>query len=158
MKQKKTLGGAVLTFLALAACGPGEVTVLVEAEMLDPDSGDRVVRPVGDLVLQLVPFDRDAIFDSLTRAAASPEPQLPQHLIVARDSIAQARQQWQESESQWLTFRDRLQEISQEMTQFNPAEARYRQLFEEFNRIEGQYLQAEARKDEAFARFERLQQ
>jgi len=158
MKRTKIFAGTVLSFLLLAACGPGEVVVTVEAEMLDPETGERIVRPVTDLPLQFVPFDRDAIFDSLGAAAATPEPQMPQHLIVARDSIAEARQQWQEAESQWLTYRDQLQDISSQMTQYNPAEAQYRLLFEDFNRIEGQYFQAEARKDDAFERFERLQQ
>jgi hypothetical protein len=158
MKRMKILTGTVLSLLVLAACGPGEVVVTVEGEFLDPDSGEQVVRPISDLPLQLVPFDRDAIFDSLGASAPSPEPQMPPHLIVARDSIAEARQQWQEAESQWLTYRDQLQEISTEMNQYNPAEAQYRLLFEDFNRVEGQYFDAEARKDEAFERFERLQQ
>jgi hypothetical protein len=158
MTRMRISGTAVLSILLLSACGPGEVIVTAEVDRMDPETGQFTERPLSNLRVQLVPFDRDFIFDSLAAQAATPEPQLPPELAAARDEIAEARQTWTEAESQWLSMRDRLQEISSEMAQYNPAEAQYRALFTEFNQLEGQYLQAEATKDEAFARFDQLQQ
>ncbi len=158
MSRTRMSGTALLSIFLLSACGPAEVVVTAEVDLLDPETGQRVTRPASDLRVQLIPFDRDFIFDSLTAAADRPEPQLPPELAQAREEIQEARVTWSEAESEWLALRDRLQQINQEMGQYNPAEARYRELFSQFNQLEGQYLQAESRKDEAFARFDRLQQ
>ena len=139
-------------------CGPVELILTAEIDVSDPETGTTVARSVEDVELQLLPFDRDQIFASLSADAASSEPVLPPELQVARDSIAQAQQQWRESESRWLALRERLEQISGELEQYNPAEAQYRVLFNEFNDIESEYLASESRKDEAFARFDRLQQ
>ena len=158
MSRSKISGTALLSLLVLAACGPAEVVVTAEVDVLDPETGQRVTRPASDLRVQLIPFDRDFIFDSLTAAAATPEPQLPPALAAAREEIMEARQAWSEAETQWLALRDRLQQISTEMNQYNPAEARYRDLFTQFNQLESQYARAEATKDAEFARFDELQQ
>ena len=157
MKRSK-IWGAALIFLVLAACGPGEVVVSVELERMDPETGEMAMQPVQDLRVDLLPYDRDQIFDSLSAEAATPEPELPAELVIARDSIIVAQQEWRSAESEWLALRDRLQEISQEMEQYNPAEARYGELFSEFDQLEGQYLDAEDRRNAAFQEFDRLQQ
>jgi hypothetical protein len=149
--------GALLGLLAIG-CGPGEVIVTVEVDMLDPESGEVVPRNIEDLLVQLVPFDRDFIFDSLTRAADTPEPQFPAELMARRDSLLVFQQEWRDAEAEWLALRERLEEIVEEMEIYNPAEARYQQLFREFDQVETRYLAAERRKDEAFARFDELQQ
>jgi hypothetical protein len=158
MKRTRLCAAVILSLVALSACGPGEVIVIAEVDLLNPESGERELRPIDDLEIQLLPYDRDAIFDSLGAAASSPEPQMPQELVIARDSIAQARQEWQDAEAQWLALRERLQEINQEITQYNPAEAQYRVLFNEYNQSEAAYASAESRRNQAFATFERLQQ
>jgi len=158
MSRTRISGAALLSLLVLAACGPAEVVVSAEVDVLDPETGQRVTRPASDLRVQLVPFDRDFIFDSLTAAASTPEPRLPPELAAAREEIMEARQAWSEAETEWLALRDRLQQISSEMNQYNPAEARYRELFTQFNQLESQYAQTEATKDAEFARFDQLQQ
>jgi hypothetical protein len=157
--MKRAIGSGLALFsLMLGGCGPAELIVTAEVEVIDPETGNPVSRPADDLEIQLLPFDRDQIFDSLTAAAATPEPQLPPELQVARDSIVQAQEQWREFESRWLALRERLEEISGELEQYNPAEAQYRVLFNEFNDVEAEYGAAERTKDEAFERFDRLQQ
>ena len=156
--KRTTISSFAVLSLALGGCGPVELIVTTDIDVLDPETGAMVSRSVEDVELQLLPFDRDQIFASLSADAASPEPQLPPELQVARDSIAQAQQQWREFESRWLALRERLEQISEELEQYNPAEAQYRLLFNEFNDIESEYLASESRKDEAFARFDRLQQ
>ena len=157
--MKRCLGvGVAFVSVVLGGCGPAELIVTAEVEVMDPETGNPIVRPVDDLDLQLLPFDRDQIFDSLTGAASSPEPTLPPALQVARDSIVQSQGEWREFESRWLALRERLEQLSTELEQYNPAEAQYRVLFNEFNDVEAEYEAAERTKDAAFARFDRLQQ
>ncbi len=157
MKRSK-FWSAALVLLTAAACGPGEVVVTAELDRMDPQTGEVALQPVQNMRVDLVPYDRDQIFDSLSAAAASPEPQMPQELVIARDSIIVAQQEWRAAESEWLALRERLQEISEEMDQFSPAESRYAELFAEFDQLEVQYLDAEDRRNEAFQEFDRLQQ
>lgn len=156
-RSKLTLSALALAFL-LPACGPGEAVVTVEVDMLNAETGEREPRAIADLPVEFLPYDRDAIFDSLEAVAPSPEPMLPEALVIARDSIAAARIEWQDGEARWLALRDRMQEILNEMEDYLPAEPTYRVLFAEFNTAEGEVVRAERTKDAAFARFERLQQ
>lgn len=157
--MKRTSSSSLALFLlALGGCGPAELIITAEVGVMDPETGNPISRSVEDLEIQLLPFDRDQIFDSLTAAAASPEPQMPAALQVARDSITAAQQEWREFESRWLALREQLTQLSNELEQYNPAEAQYRVLFNEFNDLEAEYATAEATKDQAFERFDRLQQ
>lgn len=56
---------------AAAACGGGD-NVVVRASL-----GDGGAQPVADLPVRLIPYDRQAILDSLAREDESPEPRLP---------------------------------------------------------------------------------
>lgn len=156
--KRRSLWSVFLLSLVLAACGPGEVVVTAEVEMMDPETGEQVTRPIENLEIQLLPFDRDVIFDSLTQAAPEPEPEFPEELMAARDSILQAQQRWREAESEWLAAREQLEEISDEMDQYSPAETRYRELFNQFTEVENRVEAAERTQEEAFSRYERLQQ
>lgn len=157
--MKRTLGLSLALFLlALGGCGPAELIVTAEVEVIDPQTGSPISRAADDVVIQLLPFDRDQVFDSLTATAPSPEPQMPPELRVARDSITAAQQEWREFESRWLALREQLTQLSEELEQYNPAEAQYRVLFNEFNDLEAEYEAAERTKDAAFDRFDRLQQ
>lgn len=136
--MKYTALSLPLLLLAIAACGPAELIVTAEVEIMDPETGTPVSRPVDDLDIQLLPFDRDQIFETLI-AEAPPEPQMPAELQVARDSIAAAAQEWQEFQSREQALREQLQQLSEELEQYNPAEAQYRVLFNEFNDLEAEY-------------------
>ena len=57
--------------LAAAGCG-GADNVVVHASL-----GEGGGQPVADLPVRLIPYDREAILDSLARDAGSPEPRLP---------------------------------------------------------------------------------
>ena len=158
MKRVRNTFAAVLSLTVIAACGPTDVDVTVEVDRMDAETGEQITRPVANSQVQLLPFDRDAVFDSLAAQAPTPEPQMPEALQVARDSILSAQREWRSAESEWLTLRESLQEITEEMELYNPAETRYQELFAEFNELEGRYFDAEDRKDEAFERYDRLQQ
>ena len=155
---RRSLWSAVLLPLVFAACGPGEVVVSAEVERMNPDTGEQEIQPIENMPIQLLPFDRDHIFDSLTAAAPRPEPEIPAQLALQRDSIMEAQQEWREAEAEWLEHRERLENISNEMDQYNPGEARYRELFSEFNQVEALVVDAENRRDDAFERFTGMQE
>jgi hypothetical protein len=145
--------------LLLTACGPGQVAVTAEIEVPDPDQeGAMVSRAIADLEVQLLPFDRDAVFDSLTAAFPTPEPEIPEDLLAAQAEIAEAQAEWNRTEATWGNGRERLQSILDEMEPLNQAEAAYVALYREFQDVEAQVNRAERAKDQAFQRFTALQE
>ncbi|MFP3948030.1 MAG: hypothetical protein ACOC8K_06645 [Gemmatimonadota bacterium] len=156
--KRITALAAVLGSLALAACQPAQVVVTAEAEGTDPETGERVPRPLADMEVSLLPYDRDEVFDSLEAAFPDPEPAIPDSLIEAREDVAEAQTEWRQAEARWNTLRDTLQTLSAELEQYNPAEDRYRELFNIFSDLEGELAGVEEEMNEAFERFDSLQQ
>ncbi|CAN5639024.1 hypothetical protein BH23GEM11_BH23GEM11_20470 [soil metagenome] len=154
--KRTNLWALALVPFALAACGPGTVQVNAEVDLRDPETQEMVTRPISSMEVQLFPFDRDALFDSLTAAAPSPEPGFPEELELVQDSLFAAQEAQREAESEWLALRERLGEISREMEEYSPAEGQYQVLFTEFNTLEGRVTAAERRQDEAFAQVEEI--
>jgi hypothetical protein len=108
--------------------------------------------------VQLIPFDRDAVFDSLETAFPTPEPEIPADLLAAQAEIETAEAEWQAAEATWGNGRDRLLAITEEMEPLSPAEGRYAVLFREFQDWESRVAAAERTKDRAFERFTELQE
>ena len=150
----RTLSGLAVLLgpLALAACGPAEVSVYVAL------GGDDDPQPLDGIEVQILPYDRDAIFDSLEAAAASPEPAMPEDLIAARDEIAAAQTAWRDEETRWGELRDRLQTINEELERLNQGERRYRELFAEWEDLNRVYESAERNVGRLFDEFNELQQ
>jgi hypothetical protein len=145
--------------LFVSACGPGQVAVTAEIDVPDPEvEGAMVTRPIAELEVQVIPFDRDLVFDSLEAAFPEPEPEVPADLLAAQEEIAEAQAEWSAAEAQWSLARARLQEIADEMGPLNQAEARYAVLFREFQDWEDREAQAERVKNQAFERFTDLQE
>jgi hypothetical protein len=144
--------------LFTVACGPGQVAITAEIEVPDPESEGTISAPLGEMEVQLAPFDRDAIFDSLAAAFPTPEPQVPADLLAAQEEIAAADAEWRAAEDTWASARDRQIQITQEMEGLNPAESRYLELYREFQDLEGRVSRAETQKDRAFERFTGLQE
>jgi hypothetical protein len=148
---------AALSLLAFAACGPAQAVVLAELDQEDPDTGASVTRPIADLSLLFLPYDRDQIFDSLTAAYGTPEPAIPAELLEAQGRIAALQEEWRLSEVAWGSGRDRLQEINRELEGLPRGGGQYRLLFAEFQEQETRVTAAERTKNSAFARFTALQ-
>lgn len=140
-----------------AACGPAEVVVTVEIEMEDPRGEGTVVVPLANLQIQLLPYDRDQVFDSLQSAHPEPEPSIPGDLLAAREGVATAQARWRAGEHRWNNLRDTLKKISDTMQHYSRGEARYVALFEEFTAFESELDRVEAETKAAFAEFSRLQ-
>lgn len=148
-----TLGSAIL----LSACGGAQAVITAELEVEDPGQG-MVSRAIADLEVRLFPFDRDALFDSLSRAASVPEPAIPDSVLEAQAQVQAAQAQWRTLEARWNTLRDTLQTITDAMEGLSRGQARYRMLFNDFEDMESEYNQVERQRDQAFRAFTSLQE
>lgn len=135
----------------LAACGRTEVVVQAQLEGQDGPI------PLRDLPIRALPYDRDAIFDSLRAEYAEPEPEIPRDIMVLQDSIARAQEEWRVAETRWGVGRDSLRALRSEMDRLSPASGQYIALFNRFNALEGQVRNAENQMNQAFQRFQSLQ-
>ena len=144
--------------LGATACGPAEVVVTMEIEIDNPDGEGRVVRPISDVVVQLLPYDRDAVFDSLHNVFPTPEPEIPQELLDARDRVAEAQERWQSTERRWNNLRDTLQKINAAIAQYSRGEARYVALYREYEDFDRQLSRIERETQAAFTEFTALQE
>jgi hypothetical protein len=150
---------AAATALLAGGCSNGQVAVTVALEVPDPDQEGALRKQVlDDIQVQLLPFDRDLVFDSLAAAADAPEPTIPADVLEAQDSIAQAQARWQALETRWGTLRDTLQAINEIMEDYSPAEARYRELYRLYGDLESEYNRVDTQKGSAFERFDSIQQ
>jgi hypothetical protein len=142
--------------LASFAC-TGEVAVVGQLE--NPDGGDPV--PLADLEIRYLPYDRDAVFDSMTAAASSPEPQAPDSLVQLQQQIAEAQGNWTNAEDRWNTARDSLRKLSDETERMQRAgqrnSAQYRLLFADFSDQEQRERVANREREAAFSRYTGLQ-
>ena len=155
--RRRTLPFAMSLLLAAAACGPAEVVVTMEIDIANPDGDGTVTRALSDIEVQLLPYDRDAVFDSMTTAYGTPEPEVPADLLAAREEVQAAQEEWQGAVRRWNTIRDTLQKLNTAMEGFSRGEARYVALFREWQDFDGQLGGVERTMEGAFDRFDELQ-
>jgi hypothetical protein len=120
---------------------------------------DTAGQPAGldRIEITLLPYNRDSIFDALTRRAPRPRPEIPADLLALRDSLDELRRLWTEAESQWNAVRDELQRLGEQMGRMNRASREYAQAFARFTELERRYRALEQAKDAAFRRYDELQ-
>jgi hypothetical protein len=156
--MKRFLVLLVAAPLGLAACESPEV--VVEASLAREEAGETVA--LAELPVQFLPYDRDAIFDSLEAAAGTPEPAIPPEILQQQEAVQAAQAEWRTAEERWAEVRDSLRTLSQRTEQMRAQGLRgtpqYRQAFEQFTRLENEVTGLEEQKDEAFDRFTALQQ
>lgn len=155
--RRRTLPFAMGLLFTAAACGPGEVVVTMEIDVPDPETGEMESRQLSDIEVQLLPYDRDQVFDSLEQAFGTPEPEIPEDLAEAREEVQEAQREWQGHQQRWNTLRDTLQTLSSEMEQYSRGESQYVALFREFQDFESELGDVETEMDQAFERFDSLQ-
>ncbi|HSJ15698.1 MAG TPA: hypothetical protein VK939_14845 [Longimicrobiales bacterium] len=151
MKRLLVLGAAALS-LGLAACGGGELVVQAAIE-----GADGQPKPLANVPVRALPFDRDIVFTELEEAHGTPQPAIPDSLMALQDQIAAANQQWSDAEAIWGSARDSLKVLSDRMRNMSRGSGQYAVAFREFTRQEGIVQQAERAQNAAFARFESLQ-
>lgn len=155
MKPTTALLLLVVPF-ALTACDRG-TPVIVQAQI----EQEGQPRPIENLPFEILPYDRDAIFDSLEAAYPEPEPAIPPELLARQQQVQQAQQEWRAAEERWGQVRERLRQIAAQMEELQREGLRgsqqYQALFREFEQLEPQERQLQQRMNEAFARFDQLQ-
>lgn len=144
----------LLCLVPVAACSsPGEL--VVQAAIGRDTAGAAV--GIDKLEIQLLPYNRDSIFDVLAEQAATPEPEIPPDLLALRDSLALMRDLWTEAESQWNAVRDDLVKLTEQMKRMNRRSRQYVQAFNRFNDLESRERRLARAKDQAFGQYEGLQ-
>jgi hypothetical protein len=156
--RRTTLSTLSLVALALGACGPGQVDVSTEVELVNPETGQSAPQALTNLPIQLVPFDRDAFFDELAARVATPEPQLPESLRIVRDSIARATEVWSRLSIEAAPLEAEVEALNREMSEYPADSPMYQVIFRERNAATAVAGAAQARRDSAFAEVDRLQQ
>ncbi len=155
--MSRTLPFALSLLVATAACGPAEVVVSIEVEMPNPDGEGMMTQALSDIEVQLVPFDRDGLFDQMASAYGTPEPEVPQELIDARNAVQAAQADWDAAQRDWQTIRDTLTSLNDALEQYSRGEARYVALFREWQDWDSQYGAAEREVERTFEVFDELQ-
>lgn len=156
--MRRTLPYVLTLLLGAVACGPTDVVVMMEIEVDDPTGAGSVTQALSDIEVQLAPYDRDAVFDSLAAAYPEPEPEVPSELAAARAEVQVAQQEWNEAQRRWGILRDTLQAITTTLDGLARTDAQYIVLFREYNDFEAEYNAVEREVDAAFERFDSLQQ
>lgn len=158
MMRPRTLLAAVFAATILAGCSKGQLVVSGEIEVPDPENeGQMITSALSDMEVRIYPFDRDLVFDSLTQAATSPEPPIPDSLAAARARVQELQADWQASRTQWQSIRDRLNQINGELEGMSRTDARYVTLFNEFQSVERNLAGAERAMNASFEEFDALQ-
>jgi hypothetical protein len=137
--------------VVVAACGRTEV--VVQGQVAGEEGQ---VAPLGNLPFRILPYDRDAIFDSLRQAYPQPEPEVPEDLRLLQDSIARAQGEWTSATARWNMLRDSLQTLNRRLQGMSRASGEYVVLFREVNQLFDQEAAAERQMNQAFDRFQTL--
>jgi hypothetical protein len=150
----------VAVAVSLVASGCGQPEVVAEAALTEPGTGERVA--LSDLPVRLLPYNRDAIFDSLEAAYPEPEPPIPPEIMQAQQQVQQAQSQWRSAQERWDNAREELRLLSEQLRQMESqglrATPQYAQAFARFNSVESAERTSRQQMEQAFSQFDQLQQ
>lgn len=135
-----------------AACGRS-----VTVQVLPSTSQDTVATPAKDVPVEFLPYNRDSIFDALTKQSATPQPQVPEDLKTEKRQVADLSQKWHAAETEWSDQRDQLQKLSTELHKLDRRDPKYLPLYKQFNALDAQVSALDTRKKRLFASFDSLQ-
>ena len=141
----------------LAACGGGDVTVMAHIEQQMANTGETETMALSNLPVRLLPFDRDAVFDSLAQAYGEPEPEIPDSIFDLQQRVIEAQTEWQQAETRWGTLRDSLQTLADAMAGMDQSSGEYFAMFQDFNTLETEVNRLESISNRAFDEFTGLQ-
>lgn len=157
MRRVVLILATALTAVATAACGGGDVAVIAQLEGASTGTQETGEVALGSLPVRLLPFDRDAVFDSLAQAYPEPEPEIPDTILALQQRVIETQGEWREAQEEWGQVRDSLQTLSDSLSAMSQSDPDYFVLFQDFNDLEGQVNGLERRANEAFEEFEELQ-
>ncbi|MCE2398942.1 MAG: hypothetical protein J4F34_07935 [Gemmatimonadetes bacterium] len=153
MKKRSTRFpvGILAATLLMAACGPAQIAVVVQLE-----DAEGAPAQLDDIEVRLLPYDRDAIFDSLTALASTPRPEPTEDQRAARDARIQAQDEWLGAQDRWNTLRDTVKKLTDELAELNPAMNTYRRIHAEYTRMERELARVDRAQGSLFERFDSL--
>ena len=151
MLRRSVLAGLVILLPTLPACGGSELTVIVQAE-----EGEEAA-PVADLPVELLPFNRDSVFEALAARAEEPEPQIPADLQAQFDSVAALQESWRAVETEWGEAREALQNLSDRLQRLDRRSREYQQLYRQFDGLESTERRLNNARQQAFSAFDEMQ-
>lgn len=143
---------ALLAGLAVTGCEKPQV--FAEVGMSAEGGGE--ILPLADLPVRLLPYDREAVLDSLEAASDEPQPPIPPELLARQQQVQQAQTAWRDAEGLLRTTRDSLRAVRERLNAGDPADleqvsSRLRSLETEEQRV-NQVVRL------AFAQFDSIQQ
>ena len=130
----------------------------MEMDVVNPDGPGMVAQPLSDIEVQLLPFDRDAVFDSMEAAFGMQEPSIPESLIADRERLREVQLEWQEHQERWTSIRERLTGLSERMEGLNRGEALYVTLYRQWIALEEELGTVELQMNASFDNFSILQE
>jgi len=152
--RRLVLGLVVAGSGLLAACGGGEVVVQAA---LRPEADEAAEpTPLPNFEIRALPYDRDAIFDSLRTAHTTPEPEIPDSLAQVQTALVEAQEQLAEAEARWGSARDSLKTLSDLMQSMSRGSAQYVVAYRDFNAQEAIEQQQRRLMDQANQRYSTL--
>ena len=149
--RRLVVSSAIVATSLLAACSGTEVVVQAALEPEGEQAAE--ASPLPNLEVRALPYDRDAIFDSLRAAFDTPEPEIPDSLMQLQTTITEAQEQLSNAEAQWNAARDSLKTLSDQMEGMSRADPRYVIAFRDFNAQERIERQQQQRMEQANQRF-----
>lgn len=158
MRRVVLILAAAVTAVSTAACGGGDVVVVAQLEGAATGTQETDLVALSSMEVRLIPFDRDAIFDSLAQAYPEPEPEIPDSIYDLQQRVIETQREWQEANARWAEGRERLQALSDTLQTMDQASGEYFALFREFGDLEAEVEDLEERADSAFEEFTQLQQ
>ena len=139
--------------LGLTACGSAELTVIaVLGDDVDPDA----VR-LGDLEVQLLPYDRDQVFDSMEATAPRPQPEIPADLLAAQQEIADASRAWRDDDARWGVLRDTLATLTEQLERMDEGTRAYQDLYNTWEDLNIEWQAVDRARERSFETFTGLQ-
>jgi hypothetical protein len=146
--SKFAVVGAVLL---AAGCG-SSVTVVVTTEGADGPEAQ------ANVPIQVLPFNRDSVFDALDTQASTPRPQMSAELQAERERVNDLQAQWQSVNREWADARDNLQQLSTRLQNMDSRDPDYRRLFDQFNQGESVVNRLTRELDSSFEAFTNAQE
>ncbi|MDR0787165.1 MAG: hypothetical protein LBG44_04800 [Gemmatimonadota bacterium] len=148
----------LVPFMGLIFVACGQPHLVVEAGLVNSD-GERVA--LSELPVRLLPYDRDAIFDSLRAASPTPEPSIPPEVLANRQRTERAQATWRAAEKEWNIVRDSLRTLNQQLQGMEDRGERessqHRQGVALRNRLDSRERETNRTRQATFSTFEQLQ-
>lgn len=115
--------------LFAAGCG-SSLTVEVTTE------GDEGPQPQANVPVELLPFDRDSVFNALDEQAENPRPEMSDELQAASDRVSSLQEEWRSKEAEWSETREELRALRARLDEMGSRSPGYREAFQQFEQME----------------------